>query len=243
MIGNIPLPRKPLATARRPRLPQKALKQQKAPGGAFRSRSREADARAGPRGTHSRRPARKKKGPLGGPSAREAPCGERDVLPSAARGRSTLGDGGLSFRVRNGDRAIPASMVAPRAGRSAPRAASPQGARTARTLAAAQRASNRGPPHAGHAMRRARAISGARLSASPPLAPAPYRPPRLGGPLPKRGTHLGGGFPLRCLQRLSAPDVARQPCRWSTTAAPEVRPPRSSRTRGSSPQFSCACGG
>ena len=26
--------------------------------------------------------------------------------------------------------------------------------------------------------------------------------------------HLGGGFPLRCFQRLSFPNIATQPCRW-----------------------------
>ena len=56
-------------------------------------------------------------------------------------------------------------------------------------------------------------------------------------------THLGTGFPLRCFQRLSEPDSATGRCRWSTTRTPEVRPPRSSRTRGSLPQFSCAHGG
>ena len=61
--------------------------------------------------------------------------------------------------------------------------------------------------------------------------------------LTRKGAHLGAGFPLRCFQRLSVPDVARRRCRWSTTASPEVRPPRSSRTRGRSPQLPCACGG
>ena len=27
-------------------------------------------------------------------------------------------------------------------------------------------------------------------------------------------THLGGGFPLRCFQRLSLPDVATRQCPW-----------------------------
>ena len=61
--------------------------------------------------------------------------------------------------------------------------------------------------------------------------------------LTEKRTHLGTGFPLRCFQRLSEPDTATGRCRWSTTRAPEVRPPRSSRTRGSLPQFSCAHGG
>ena len=37
-----------------------------------------------------------------------------------------------------------------------------------------------------------------------------------GGLNPQRGgrPHLGTGFPLRCLQRLSLPNVANQPCPW-----------------------------
>ena len=31
---------------------------------------------------------------------------------------------------------------------------------------------------------------------------------------PSGKTHLEGGFPLRCFQRLSLPHVATQPCRW-----------------------------
>ena len=48
------------------------------------------------------------------------------------------------------------------------------------------------------------------------LAHMTYLPPRLGGTfLPKNGkSHLGGGFTLRCLQRLSLPDLATQLCHW-----------------------------
>ena len=49
---------------------------------------------------------------------------------------------------------------------------------------------------------------------------------------------LGGGFPLRCFQRLSCPNLATQRCPWGTTGTPAVRSPRSSRTRGNSPQVS-----
>jgi len=31
---------------------------------------------------------------------------------------------------------------------------------------------------------------------------------------PQGNSHLGGGFPLRCLQRLSRPNLATRPCRW-----------------------------
>ena len=56
-------------------------------------------------------------------------------------------------------------------------------------------------------------------------------------------SHLEGGFTLRCLQRLSLPDLATLPCTWYTTDTPAVRPPRSSRTKGSSSQISSARAG
>ena len=71
------------------------------------------------------------------------------------------------------------------------------------------------------------------------LAPAAYRPGVSTWALTKRRTDLGNGFPLRCLQRLSAPDAATRPCRWSTTGSPEVRPPRPL-VLGQPPRFSCA---
>ena len=56
-------------------------------------------------------------------------------------------------------------------------------------------------------------------------------------------SHLEGGFTLRCLQRLSLPDLATLPCRWSTADTPVVRPSRSSRTKDSSSQISSARAG
>ena len=56
-------------------------------------------------------------------------------------------------------------------------------------------------------------------------------------------SHLEGGFTRRCLQRLSRPDVATLPCRWSTADTPVVRPSRSSRTKDSSSQISSARAG
>ena len=86
---------------------------------------------------------------------------------------------------------------------------------------------SRGP---GLRKRRARPISAARLSASRRLHLRPITSWSTRG-LTEGRTHLGTGFPLRCFQRLSQPDSATGRCRWSTTRAPEVRPPRSSRTR------------
>ena len=56
-------------------------------------------------------------------------------------------------------------------------------------------------------------------------------------------SYLEGGFTLRCLQRLSVPYIATQLCSWSATGTPEVRPSRSSRTKDSSSQISCAHNG
>ena len=56
-------------------------------------------------------------------------------------------------------------------------------------------------------------------------------------------SHLEGGFTLRCLQRLSLPDSATLPWRWSPTGTPAVRPSRSSRTKDSSSQISSARAG
>ncbi len=54
-------------------------------------------------------------------------------------------------------------------------------------------------------------------------------------------SHLEGGFTLRCLQRLSLPDLATQPYAPGGAAdTPAVRPSRSSRTKDSSAQISYA---
>ena len=64
------------------------------------------------------------------------------------------------------------------------------------------------------------------------------------GPSTKsRISHLEGGFTLRCLQRLSRPDLATLPWAWYPTDTPVVRPSRSSRTKDSSSQISYAHAG
>ena len=76
------------------------------------------------------------------------------------------------------------------------------------------------------------------------LPPLPCLPRTLRGALPFRGiSHLEGGFTLRCLQRLSLPGLATLPWGWSPTGTPVARPSRSSRTKDSSSQISCACAG
>ena len=59
---------------------------------------------------------------------------------------------------------------------------------------------------------RPRAISSARLRASQPAHLRPIDVIVSDGP-PRR-SHLGGGFALRCLQRLSRPHSATLRCRW-----------------------------
>ena len=62
-----------------------------------------------------------------------------------------------------------------------------------------------------------RAISTARLHVLPHFHLPPINVLVSHGPsevLRPGSTHLGGGFPLRCFQRLSLPDVATRQCPW-----------------------------
>ena len=90
-----------------------------------------------------------------------------------------------------------------------------------------------------------RPISSIQLSTLLHLHPCPiYLVVSKGSyPLLRGISHLEGGFTLRCLQRLSLPDLATLPWRWSPTGPPAVRPSRSSRTKDSSSQISCAHAG
>ena len=57
-----------------------------------------------------------------------------------------------------------------------------------------------------------RAISTGRLNASPRLHPRPIDVVVFHGPQGR--SRFKGGFPLRCLQRLSRPYIAMLHCRW-----------------------------
>ncbi len=131
---------------------------------------------------------------------------------------STIGAGRLSFRVRNGTGRFPAAM-------------------TTVTLygfcvcmlirRCGDRLSHSGrkqevynPHHDAHGEGvccRWSAISTSQLHPLPGFHIWPINPMVCGGPHP---THVGGrihleaGFPLRCFQRLSFPNVANQPCHW-----------------------------
>ena len=69
----------------------------------------------------------------------------------------------------------------------------------------------------GGAGQASRAISTARLHVLPRFHLPPINVVVSYGPsevLRPGSVHLGGGFPLRCFQRLSCPDVATRRCPW-----------------------------
>ena len=68
------------------------------------------------------------------------------------------------------------------------------------------------PSSRGGAGGSARAISAARLNVSPRSHLRPIDVVVYDGP--QRRPHLGAGFALRCIQRLSRPDAATRPCAW-----------------------------
>ena len=150
-------------------------------------------------------------------------------------GGSTIGAGGLSFRVRYGSGRFPArcgrrdggGVVVRGPGGRPP----PCGGWGGLVLGCVVDAGSGSPPAparsgAGAGVRgrvgvcgSCRPISTGRLSPLPGLHLRPIDPVVHWGPSTTpggvvRGPGLGGGFPLRCLQRLPFPDVANQRCPW-----------------------------
>ena len=135
--------------------------------------------------------------------------------PTLPRGlpRSTIGAEGLNFRVRDGTGCFPLAMAAATLWNYRPGPRPYSGNRIVD-------ASPRVPPGL-HAMSvcvsSPRSVSTGQLSASRRLHFRPINPVVWLGALPTHGggrPHLEAGFPLRCFQRLSLPDVANQPCSW-----------------------------
>ena len=201
---------------------------------------------------------KKRRGPRG-PGAREgafrpspcAPCprwGGRALAsaasrPPADRIRSTLGDGGLSCRVRDGIGRSPPPW--PRSRRAPPARPGLPGRPGGRMASFGRRppleTARPGNPGSGS---KTRAISTARLNASRRFAAAAYRPRGLrGGPLPEgeliseTASRLDAfsGYPFRAW--LAGRAVGRQPG--------HQRPVRPGPLvlGGRPPQFSCAHGG
>ena len=110
------------------------------------------------------------------------------------RWRSIIVAAGLNFSVRNGKRCAPAPL-------------SPRGSLGPWRTGKADTSEGRTLPS-----RSARAISAARLNVSPRSHLRPIDVVVCDGP-PRR-PHLGAGFALRCIQRLSPPDAATRPCAW-----------------------------
>src|SRR5437773_2695145 len=140
----------------------------------------------------------------------------RPTLPRSLP-RSTIGAGGLNFRVRNGTGCFPSAMATETASpnRDAPDPRGPrrtdrdvgEGASPGRTRNPMASASKRSSP---------RPISTGRLNTSPCVHLRPIYLVVCEGPYSMKDgrSHLGASFALRCFQRLSLPNVANQPCRW-----------------------------
>ncbi len=151
-----------------------------------RLRAHALKRKKGPRG--DRIPPRALPASAAARAHRKAPSASATPCPPAAWRCSTLGEGGLNCRVRDGTGSIPASVVA-LAGGAPPRLmySSLPGSPSGATLAAVQRRkllAYRRLAKSLTRMRRARAISSARLSGSPRLHlrpvdrvfyPGPYR--------------------------------------------------------------------
>ena len=164
-------------------------------------------------------------------------CRRRPTLPRPL-GRSTIGAVGLNGRVRDGNGCGP---YAPAAGiTTIARVMMPGGSlcrRTSRTLVRELTRSSgsvvRGDSPADRvallaaggmttldleSSQAARAIRTAALGAGCPASTGglstEWSPPALQSSLGAGRVHLGGGFPLRCVQRLSPPAVATRRCPW-----------------------------
>ena len=162
----------------------------------------------------------------------------RATLPHPA-GCSTIAVPGLSFQVRNGTGRLPRAMAAARLSVMTPRRACGVWSPVVRgpdrdASGLLPRLVLRSPVTRGDCRRqglqegavpRAWGRSFMRSTVSTgPLHPSRgfhVRPIDLvfykgshGAPRAPRNPNLGGGFPLRCFQRLSQPNVANRPCRW-----------------------------
>src|SRR3954469_5959794 len=145
-------------------------------------------------------------------------CRRRPTLPHSNE-CSTIGAGGLSFRVRDGTGRYPSATT------------------TDNTIQLEQPKPHHEPPHLppknrgkewscaqGHIVdannvlwSSPRPISTGQLHPSRGFHLRPINPMVSRGPYPRKGggiPHLGTSFPLRCLQRLSLPNIANQPCPW-----------------------------
>ena len=133
--------------------------------------------------------------------ASEITSRQRPTLPPTYAG-STIGAEGLNCRVRNGNGCFPLARVTGKVDRM--KSTSPNRIRSLqRPDSPASKTIN------GQAER---PISTGQLKASQPLHLPPINLVVYEGSSGR--PHLQGGFPLRCFQRLSFPNIATQPCHW-----------------------------
>ena len=156
---------------------------------------------------------------------------------------STIAAPGLSFRVRNGTGRLTWAMTAakPQPTKPRPKRGSGHGTRKRsgnrttdankqrfttsfrdhRTMLNAIKTTTqqkiRPLPHKGRMMMSPSPVSTGRLHPSQGFHLRPIKhvfSMRATGTEVPRNPNLGAGFPLRCFQRLSLPNVANRPCRW-----------------------------
>ena len=130
-------------------------------------------------------------------------------------GCSTIGAGGLSFRVRNGSGRFPTAIAAAKFVKLS---------HTHLCVLCVVSEVHSGcvtwslwPTLCVGGVVSPRPISTSHLNTLLCLQFWPINPMVCGGPYPRKGgekPHLGTGFPLRCFQRLSLPNVANQQCSW-----------------------------
>ena len=133
--------------------------------------------------------------------------------PTLPRGlpRSTIGAGGLNFRVRNGSGCFPFAVAAATLWSYGPGLGAGRVSRTAQWTRSMLACSELG------VVPSPRPVSTGQLHPLRGFHFRPINPVVWLGALPTRGggrPGLEAGFPLRCFQRLSLPDVANQPCPW-----------------------------
>lgn len=173
-----------------------------------------------PRTNHERRPGAARSGRRPGrapwaANVRQIP--RRPTLPPGCPG-STIGAGGLNFRVRNVTGCVPSAKATENLGRRArrPTAIAVRDECGFGCLCGCQMRHDNCRASAS-ATASPRPISTGRLHVLPRFHLRPINPVVWLGALPDRVSgkpHLEASFVLRCLQRLSLPDVANRQCPW-----------------------------
>jgi hypothetical protein len=159
-------------------------------------------------------------------TSHEVECRRRPTLPHPGE-CSTIGAGRLSYRVRNGTGRFPTAMTTDNTIQLSPHPPENPKRRGSSTQTNPTIPGSPGTwmvvdsgSHSGCeqlVVASPRPISTGQLHPSQGFHLRPINPVIYWEPYPLEGggrPHLGTGFPLRCLQRLSLPNIANQPCPW-----------------------------